>query len=46
MQLNFVVNEKSYRLDVDLEFHTITLYQIFESEDDKEEFTYTVGQEA
>lgn len=34
--INFMKNGKSYRLEISLEFNTITLYQIFESADDYE----------
>lgn len=32
--INFMKNGKSYRLEINLEFNAITLYQIFESDDD------------
>lgn len=34
--INFMKNGKSYRLEINLEFNAITLYQIFESDDDFE----------
>lgn len=39
-QVDFLLNNRSYRLDIDYEFNAITFYEVFESKDEVEIFKY------